>query len=411
VADPASSSTKIAVRAVGRVKDLDAAAWDALDHGPSPFLRHGFLTALEDTGSIDPSSGPRRSGRRHSGWTSVYVLAELDGRLVGAVPAFIKTHSYGEYIFDWGWASAAQRAGLPYYPKLVVAAPATPATGPRILLDRGLGPLAPAIRSILIDAVRAIADDAECSSIHWLFCTAEEQRALAEAGHFPRASLQFHWRNRGYGSFGDFLGALRSRKRKQIRKERERARGAIERLAWISGPELDRARLDDLDRFYRRTTDQHGGRDYLRPGFFHRVAETLPDATRMVEVVAGGKRIAGALFFETPGALYGRYWGADVHVDLLHFETAYYAGIERAIEQRLPLFEAGAQGEHKLLRGFEPAPTYSAHWIRHPGLAAAIEDFTQREAAALAQEIGEMAKYGPYREGEGGEEDEAPPGT
>ena len=396
---------KIAVRAVGRVKDLDAAAWDALDHGPSPFLRHGFLTALEDSGSIDPSAGPPRPARRHSGWTAVYVLAELDGRLVGAVPAFIKTHSYGEYIFDWGWANAAQRSGLPYYPKLVVAAPATPATGPRILLDRNLGPLAKTIRRILIDAVRSIADDAQCSSIHWLFCTALEQRALAEAGHFPRASLQFHWKNRGYGSFGDFLGALRSRKRKQIRKERERARGAIEQLAWIAAPELTQARLDDLDRFYRTTTDQHGGRDYLRPGFFHRVAETLPDATRMVEVVAGGKRVAGALFFETQGALYGRYWGADVQVDLLHFETAYYAGIERAIDRKLPLFEAGAQGEHKLLRGFEPSPTYSAHWIRHPGLAAAIEDHTQREAAAIADQMAEMAKLGPYR-GEGGVDDE-----
>jgi hypothetical protein len=405
---------KIAVRAVGSVKDLDAAAWDALDHGPSPFLRHGFLAALEDSGSIDPSSGPPRPARRHSGWTSIYLLAEVDSRLVGAVPAFVKTHSYGEYIFDWGWANAAQRAGLPYYPKLVVAAPATPATGPRILLDPALGPLAPAIRSILIEAVRAVADDTQCSSIHWLFCTAEEQRALAAAGHFPRASLQFHWKNRGYGSFGDFLGALRSRKRKQIRKERERARGAIERLAWISGKELDRARLDDLDRFYRHTTDQHGGRDYLRPGFFHRVAETLPDATRMVEVTAGGKRVAGALFFETAGALYGRYWGADVHVDLLHFETAYYAGIERAIEQRLPLFEAGAQGEHKLLRGFEPSPTYSAHWIRHPGLAAAIEDYTRREAAAVELEIREMAKLGPYRDGEGdgegADEERGPPG-
>jgi predicted N-acyltransferase len=400
---------KIAVRAVGRVKDLDAAAWDALDHGPSPFLRHGFLTALEDSGSIDPGAGPTRPARRHSGWTSIYVLAEVDGRLIGAVPAFVKTHSYGEYIFDWGWANAAQRAGVPYYPKLVVAAPATPATGPRILLDRGLGPLAPRIRSILIDAVRAIADDAGCHSIHWLFCTEEEQRALAEAEHFPRASLQFHWRNRGYGSFADFLGALRSRKRKQIRKERERARGAIERIAWISGAELDRARLDDLDRFYRTTTDQHGGRDYLRPGFFHRVAEALPDATRMVEVVVGGKRVAGALFFETAGALYGRYWGADVHVDLLHFETAYYAGIERAIERKLPLFEAGAQGEHKLLRGFEPAPTYSAHWIRHPGLAAAIEDFTRREAVAVAQQIEELARLGPYR-GEGGDEERDSPG-
>jgi len=401
VADQASSSTKIAIRVAGSVKDLDPAAWDALDHGPSPFLRHGFLLALEDSGSIDASSA--RPGRRRSGWTAVYLLAEAEGQLLGAVPAFVKTHSYGEYIFDWGWANGAQRAGLPYYPKLVIAAPATPATGSRILLRPGLGPAAAAIRAVLIQAVRALADDAECSSIHWLFCTAEEQRALAEAGFFPRASMQFHWRNRGYGSFGDFLGALRSRKRKQIRKERERARGAIERLAWVSGGELDQARLDDLDRFYRNTTDQHGGRDYLRPGFFHRVAETLPDATRMVEVIAGGKRVAGALFFETAGALYGRYWGADVQVDLLHFETAYYAGIERAIEQRLPLFEAGAQGEHKLLRGFEPAPTYSAHWIRHPGLAAAIEAHTQHEAEAMAHQLAELAKYGPYRDGPGGD--------
>ncbi|HSK05136.1 MAG TPA: peptidogalycan biosysnthesis protein [Kofleriaceae bacterium] len=414
MADPSSSSTNITVRAVGSTKALDPAAWDALDHGPSPFLRHGFLAALEDTGSIDPGSGPTseapRPARRRSGWTSIYVLAERDGRLVGAVPAFVKTHSYGEYIFDWGWANAAERAGLPYYPKLVVAAPATPATGPRILLDPTLGPMAPAIRAVLIEAVRAIADEAGCHSVHWLFCTAEEQRALVEAGHFPRASLQFHWKNRGYGSFGDFLGALRSRKRKQLRKERERARGAIERLAWISAPELDRARLDDLDRFYRSTTEQHGGRDYLRPGFFHRVAETLPDATRMVEVIAGGKRVAGALFFETAGALYGRYWGADVHVDLLHFETAYYAGIERAIERRLPLFEAGAQGEHKLLRGFEPSPTYSAHWIRHPGLAAAIADHARREAVAVAAKLEELARFGPYRDGDGPEEERDAPG-
>ncbi|HEX7839580.1 MAG TPA: peptidogalycan biosysnthesis protein, partial [Kofleriaceae bacterium] len=226
----------------------------------------------------------------------------------------------------------------------------------------------------------------------------------AEAGFFPRASLQVHWHNRGYGTFDDFLGQLKSRKRKQLRKERERARAAIDRLTWVPGGELDPAQLDDLDRFYRNTTDAHGGRDYLRPGFFHALARHLPDAMRMVEVIAGERRVAGALFLETDGALYGRYWGAEVHVDLLHFETAYYAGIERAIARGLPLFEAGAQGEHKLLRGFDPMPTYSAHWIRHPGLAAAIEDFTRREAAALASEMVEMAKFGPYRAA-GGEDE------
>jgi uncharacterized protein len=389
-----SSSTKIVVRAAASVADLDAAAWDALDHGASPFLRHGFLRALEESGSTDASS----ARRRRSGWSGVYLLAEQAGRVVGAVAAFIKEHSYGEYIFDWGWANAAQRAGIRYYPKLVIAAPATPATGPRLLLAPGADP---EVGSALIAAVRALADDTECSSIHWLFCTQAEQTALAAAGFFPRASMQFHWHNRGYRTFDDFLGQLRSRKRKQLRKERERARSAIDRLAWIAGAELAPQQLDDLDRFYRNTTDQHSGRDYLRPGFFHALAKYLPDAMRMVEVVAGGKRIAGALFLETDRALYGRYWGADVHVDLLHFETAYYAGIERAIERGLALFEAGAQGEHKLLRGFDPMPTYSAHWIRHPGLAAAIEDHTRREAAAVAAELDELARFGPYRSATG----------
>ncbi|MBA2543746.1 MAG: N-acetyltransferase, partial [Deltaproteobacteria bacterium] len=380
------SSTNITLRAVGSISDVDATAWDALDHGPSPFLRHGFLQALEDSGSIDSAKHlggsvlARSSTRKRSGWLGIYLLAERAGQLVGAVPAYVKSHSYGEYIFDWGWASAAERSGLDYYPKLVIAAPQTPATGPRMLLASGCD--AAVIRAVLIAGVRGLADETNCSSIHWLFCTAEEQAVLAEAGFFPRASMQFHWHNRDYASFDDFLGALKSRKRKQLRKERQKARAAIDSLAWVAGGEMTKLQLDDLDRFYRSTTDQHGGRDYLRPGFFHRLAETLPEAMRVVEVTAAGKRIAGALFLETDRALYGRYWGAIAHVDLLHFETAYYAGIERCIERKLPLFEAGAQGEHKLLRGFEPAPTYSAHWIRHPGLAAAVADFTEREAQA-----------------------------
>jgi predicted N-acyltransferase len=372
---------RISVKAVGSIEEVDRAAWDRLDHGPSPFLRWGFLKALEESGSI---------GKR-TGWSPVYLLAERGG-LVGAVAAFVKTHSYGEYIFDWGWASAAQRAGLRYYPKLVIAAPATPATGTRILLAPGAGP---EVGAALIAAVRELADDSDCSSIHWLFCTADEQAALVEHGHFARATYQFHWHNRDYRTFDDFLAQLKSRKRKQLRKERSRALAAIERLTWVDVP--TNAQLDDLDRFYRITTDNHGGRDYLRPGFFHALAKHLPEAMRMVEVVGkDGRRIAGALFFETPQALYGRYWGADTHVDLLHFETAYYAGIERAITRSLPLFEAGAQGEHKLLRGFEPSPTYSAHWIRHPGLAAAVEDYCLREREQMEAELAELTKYGPY---------------
>jgi uncharacterized protein len=373
------------VRVESRISRIPREVWDGLDHGPSPFLRHGFLAALEDSRSI---------GAR-SGWTPVYLLAEQAGRVIGAVAAFIKGHSYGEYIFDWGWANAAGRAGVDYYPKLVVAAPMTPATGRRILLAPGADP--DATTAVLAAAVKAVATEAECSSIHWLFCTADEQARLAALGFTPRASYQFHWHNRDYPSWDGFLAQLKSRKRKQLRKERERARAAIEGLDWIDGGDLTQVQLDELDAFYRSTTDQHGGRDYLRPGFFHRVAETLPDVVRMVRVRAGGAAIAGAVFFETPAALYGRYWGATQHVDLLHFETAYYAGIERAIDRKLPLFEAGAQGEHKLVRGFEPAPTYSAHWIAHPGLRAAIEDFCAREAHAVAQQCDEMRAYLPYR--------------
>jgi predicted N-acyltransferase len=377
---------------VTSVADLDAKQWDALDHGPSPFLKHGFLEALEVTGSI---------GKR-SGWSPVYLLVEQGGALAGAVAAFVKNHSYGEYIFDWGWANAAQRAGLRYYPKLVVAAPHTPATGPRMLLAPGVD--AAAVRGVLVDAVRALADETECSSIHWLFCTAEEQAFLAERGYFARESLQFHWHNRGYATFDDFLAALKSRKRKQLRKERERARAAVEQINWVTGRELDDARLDDLDRFYRNTTDAHGGRDYLRPRFFHELARRMPDELAMVEVVGKtGKRVAGAVFLETPRALYGRYWGCDASIELLHFETAYYAGIDRAIARGLPLFEAGAQGEHKLLRGFEPSRTHSAHWLRHPGLAAAIGDYLEREAVGIAGELAELAKYGPYRD-DGGDD-------
>jgi uncharacterized protein len=390
------ASSTISVRTASSIAGVDRMAWDALDHGPSPFLRHGFLKALEQTGSIGGK------GRQRSGWAPSYLLAEQAGRLVGGVAAFVKDHSYGEYIFDWGWANAAQRAGLRYYPKLVIAAPATPATGTRILRRTD----APAgTTEALLDAVRKLADDTDCSSIHWLFCTEAEQHELALAGFFPRTTMQFHWKNRGYASFDDFLGALKSRKRKQLRKERQRALAAIDSLRWLEGRELTEAHLDDLDRFYRNTTANHHGRDYLRPGFFHALAESLPDAMRMVVVEKDGRRIAGALFLETDQALYGRYWGADTHVELLHFETAYYAGIERAIEKKLPLFEAGAQGEHKLLRGFEPSPTYSAHWIRHPGLAAAIEDYTEREAAAMQLELAEAAKFGPYRSDTDGDSD------
>ena len=390
------------MRTVREIAGVDAAAWDALDHGGAPFLEHGFLRALERSGSVGPGSG----------WSPRYVLVEAGGaggarRLVGGAAAYVKEHSYGEYIFDWAWARGSARAGLPYYPKLVIAAPMTPATGPRLLSAPG----APrgAVVSALLEGARAVADEEGCASIHVLFCTAEEQAELVERGLLARASFQYHWRDRGYRSFDDFLGAMTSRRRKQVRKERQRALAAIDEVRWVPGRELDAAGLAAIDRFYRSTTAAHGGGAYLRPGFFAEVIRAMPERVVVAEARRGETTIAGALFFEAPRGLYGRYWGADEEVEFLHFEVAYYAGIERCIARGIPLFEAGAQGEHKLLRGFMPAPTYSAHWLRHPGLHAAVAGFVEEEAVAVAQAMAELAEASPYRaagagagEGEGG---------
>jgi predicted N-acyltransferase len=385
-------SIELSVRTLHDLSSVDAATWDALDHGRSPFLEHGFLRALELSGSV----GDR------AGWRPRYLLAETppgaDRRLVGAVVAYVKRHSYGEYIFDFAWARGSQQAGVPYYPKLVIAAPVTPATGHRILLarDHASDARAEATRA-LVTAVRELADAERCSSIHWLFTTAEEQALLAGHGFAPRASYQFHWHDDGYRSFDDFLARLASRKRKQIRKERRRCREQIDGIDLVAGPDLVAADVDAIDRFYRRTTRVHGGEDYLRPGFFHTLRELAPHRLLFARVRRAGALVAGALYLETPGALYGRYWGSDVDIELLHFETAYYVGIERCIARGIPLFEAGAQGEHKLLRGFVPTRTYSSHWIRHEGLDRAVRAYLREEEPAIEQQMRMLASYAPFK--------------
>lgn len=384
----------LTLRTVTDLTQVDAASWDALGHGGSPFLEHGFLRALERSRSVG----------RGSGWQPVYLLVEGPPPaaagpppLLGAVAAYIKTHSYGEYIFDWAWARGSAQAGISYYPKLVLAAPMTPATGPRLLSAPG----APreAVVDLLLAGARAVADAAGCASIHALFCTAEEQQELRARGYLPRASFQYHWRDGGYRSYDDFLAALTSRKRKQLRKERERALAQIDHVDWRSGDQLDPDDLAAIDRFYRRTTEDHGGADYLRPGFFAALAEEAPHRLRFARARRGDATVAGALFLETERALYGRYWGADLDAAFLHFELAYYAGIERCITRQIPLFEAGAQGEHKLLRGFLPAPTYSAHWLRHPGLHSAVARFVEEEAVAVARTMEQLHEASPYRAG------------
>jgi uncharacterized protein len=389
--DPVGSDLRL--RVVTALDQVEPEAWDALDHGPSPFLEHGFLRALELSGSIG----------RGSGWHPFYLLVEAPGneggpRLVGAVAAFVKSHSYGEYIFDWSWAGASERAGIPYYPKLVVAAPVTPATGRRILLAPDLGPARDAVVDRLVDGVRELSDEAGCSSIHWLFCTADETGLLADRGFAPRASFQFHWHDHGYADFDDFLARMSSRKRKQFRKERRRVADAIDQLRFVPGDELGDRQLAAMDRYYRETVADHGGMDYLRPGFFEHLVALLPERVQFAEVRRGGHLVAGALYLETAAGLYGRYWGADEPIDCLHFEVAYYAAIERCIARGIPLFEAGAQGEHKLLRGFEPSATHSAHWFRHPALAEGIGQFLGQERRSVEARMRALAAHLPFKQ-------------
>lgn len=367
------------------VGDLDAAAWDALEHGASPFLRWSFLRALEESGSVGGASG----------WAPRFLLAERAGELVGAAPAFLKGDSYGEYIFDWGWARASQQAGLPYYPKLVVAAPFTPATGTRLLVaahaERSL------IEEGLVSALLELARAERASSLHVLFCSEGESLRMGQLGLAKRASYQFHWHNHGYSSFDDFLAALKSRKRKQLRKERTRALEVIDSVDWVYGGELSAEDLEAIDRFYRHTVWAHGGLDYLRPGFFALLAQAMPEEMLFARARRRGETVAGALFFESASALYGRYWGAAEDLDFLHFEVAYYAGIERCIRRKVPLFEAGAQGEHKLLRGFEPSPTYSCHQMLHSEFDAAIRRFLRIERRQVEERMEAYAEYLPFR--------------
>lgn len=376
----------ISIRVVSSLKEVNPKIWDSLDHGISPFQRHGFLLALEESGSVGAESG----------WLPSYLLVERDDEVLGACAAYIKTDSYGEYIFDWAWARAAPQFGCAYYPKLVVSAPFTPATGKRLLIAPGQDEQQ--VCTALIAGIAELVRQYDLSGAHILFCTDEEAAQLESAGLARRASYQFHWNNRDYESFDDFLAALKSRKRKQIRKERERALAAVDSIEFVAAKDFDDADFLAIDRFYRSTVHEHGGFDYLRPGFFRKAAEYLPETMYFARAKQGGKVIAGALFFETDEALYGRYWGADQHCEFLHFEVAYYAGIERCIQRGLRLFEAGAQGEHKLLRGFEPALTHSAHLMANPRFDSAIRGFLREEKAGVEHRMGELAGFGPYKE-------------
>jgi predicted N-acyltransferase len=381
----------IELQVVDNVTSVAAAEWDRLAGDDDPFLAHAFLAALEASGSVGARAGcePR------------IVLARDGAKLVGAVPLYLKTNSYGEFIFDWSWANAAHRAGVRYYPKLVAAIPFTPATGHRLpVLPTLDAPDAAAVRAALVRGAREVADAEKASSIHFLFCTESEKQVLAEAGFFPRLSMQFHWHNRPerpFESFEDYLSTFRAQNRKQVRKERRVAAEHGLTFRTATGAELEPRDWEALRAFYVENVDRHGGHAYLSAEFFEIARQTLAD--RWVSSLAyhGGKPVAGTINFEKGAHLYGRYWGCLADFQMLHFELCYYQLIDRAIAKRQTLFEAGAQGEHKLKRGLGPAFTHSAHWIRHPGLADAIGSFVEREAQAVEAEVPGYAAPLPFR--------------
>jgi len=375
------------------VAEVPAADWDALVEDSDPFLEHSFLLTLERSGSV---------GRR-TGWLPRFVLVHAGAQLVGAVPLYLKNNSHGEFIFDWSWAGGAMRAGIPYYPKLVAAVPFTPATGRRLLVhpaaDRAV------VAAALVEGMRAVADDTGASSVHVLFCTEEEATLLAGQGYAARLSMQLHWVNREppYGDFADFLGAFRSRHRKQVRKERTAAAAHGLRFATLEGKDLGPREWAALAGFYQANAAKHGSPTYLTPKFFRLLPEAL--SHRVVASLAyhGDEPVAGSLNFERGRHLYGRYWGCTEEHERLHFELCYYQLIERAIARGHSRFEAGAQGEHKLKRGLGPAFTHSAHWMRHPDLAGAVARFVENEAAAVRETAAQYQEMSPYRTA--GEED------
>lgn len=368
------------------VAEIQAAEWNACAGDENPFVSHAFLAALEESGSI--------GGR--SGWLAQHAaLRDPAGRLLGCAPMYAKAHSYGEYVFDHGWADALERAGGRYYPKLQVASPFSPVPGPRLLLRPGAGIGVPALAQGLVQACGQL----DLSSVHVTFCTAEEWTALGEAGWLQRIGTQFHWTNAGYGSFEDFLGALASRKRKQIKRERRDAEASGFVLKTLRGHEITAKHWAAFHRFYLATTDKKWGRSaYLNARFWPLLGEALGDKVVLMVAEQDGEPVAGALNLLGRDALYGRNWGAVVDAPFLHFELCYYRAIDFAIEHRLARVEAGAQGEHKIQRGYLPVPTYSAHWIAHGGLRAAIADFLDRERPAMLREMEALATLSPFRQ-------------
>ncbi|HXH53770.1 MAG TPA: GNAT family N-acetyltransferase [Sphingomicrobium sp.] len=372
----ADRESEIIARIAPGIVSVDPAQWDALA-GSHPFTSHAFLASLEASGSVGPGTG----------WSPAPILVEEEGRLVAAAPAFVKSHSQGEYVFDHAWADAFERLGGRYYPKLQIAVPFTPVPGPRLLGSRP---------QQLLAAAEALVLQNDLSSAHVTFLDEAGVAECDRRGWLIRDGIQYHWSNRGYRDFDDFLAALASRKRKQIRKEREAAGVGLD-FAELRGSEIGPAEWDAMWAFYQDTGSRKWGRPYLTRNFFDRLAEAFGDRLLLFLARRGGVPIAGALNVVGDDALYGRYWGTLAEAPFVHFELCYYRAIDWACRHGLACVQAGAQGEHKLARGYEPVVTRSAHFIADLRLRAAVADFVERERDAVRQEIAWLREGLPYR--------------
>lgn len=372
----------MATRIVRSLADVDASAWNAIPGAEAPFLHHEFLIALEQSGCATPVTG----------WEANHVLLHgPDGRLAGALPLYLKSHSWGEFVFDFAWADAHHRAGLTYYPRLVSAVPFTPATGSRLLAADD------ASRSQLLAAARERMRELGASSLHFLFPQSRDREFLAAAGLMQRLDCQFHWQNDGYGGFDDFLSGFTSEKRKKLKRERRRVAEAGIECRTLHGGELDEAMIDTVYRLHAITFARYGHAPYLNRDFFSCLARTLPDALVIELATHRGEPVACAVSLRGRDALYGRYWGATGEYHSLHFELCYYRGIEYCIRERLSRFEPGTQGEHKLLRGFVPTPVWSMHEIADAGFSTAIGDWLRRERKARREWLREAVRHLPFR--------------
>ena len=381
----AGSAAAYTVTTLERIADVPASQWDALAGEDYPFTRHAFLDALERHGCVGEQVG----------WIPSHILVHAGDRLVGATPAYVKLHSQGEFVFDWSWAEAYSRHGLEYYPKLVSAIPFTPSTGPRLLVHPAARE--PEVKRALAAGAVEISKAVHASSFHWLFPRESDAAALEAGGLLMRSGCQFHWMNRGYRDFQDYLDAMTSKRRKEIRRERRDAASAPVDIEIHDGRTATEAQWHAYHALYSSTYDRKWGYPALTPSFFTSVAESLPDRTLVVLASRGGRYVAGAHCFVGRDTLFGRNWGCTEHYRGLHFEICYYRLIEHCIRHGLARFDAGAQGEHKLLRGFLPVETHSAHWIRDPRFRDAIGRFLAEERSGLRRYRHAMEAHSPYR--------------